>query len=336
MQTNISLKTYNSFGIDVKTKYLAKIQDVKDIYPLLKDFTTTKKMILGGGNNVLFLKDFDGIILLNQIKGKKNIHEDANGISLKIMGGENWHELVMWAVDHNYGGIENLALIPGNVGTAPIQNIGAYGSEIKDVILKVFALDMKTGKEIIFDNKDCQFGYRQSIFKKAENKNRYFITAVSIKLSKNNYTPNIGYGAIQQILKNKKITLPNIKQVAEAVIEIRENKLPDPNKIGNAGSFFKNPIVDKGLFDQLVLQFPNMPFYKITSNQYKIPAGWLIEKSGFKGKRFGAVGVHDKQALVLVNYGNASGKQIQELSKTIIHKIKDQFNIELEPEVNFV
>lgn len=336
MQKNVSLKNHNSFGIAVTTKYLADIQDIKDIYQLIKEFPDEKKMILGGGSNVLFLKDFEGIIMLNNLKGKEVISEDENEVRFKIMGGENWHNLVMWAVAQNYGGIENLALIPGKVGTAPIQNIGAYGVEIKDVISQVFAIDMQTGKEVIFYKQDCQFGYRQSIFKKPENKNKYFITAVNINLHKKNYTPNIQYGAIQQVLKDKNISSPSIKQVAEAIIEIRESKLPDPKKIGNAGSFFKNPIVDKDLFESLASQFPDMPFYKISPSKYKIPAGWLIEKAGFKGKRFGAVGVHDKQALVLVNYGNASGTQIQELATMIIDKIKEHFNIDLEPEVNFV
>ncbi len=336
MQKNVSLKPYNTFGIDVKADWLAEIESVEQLLTILDDSPEMPKLILGSGSNVLFLEDFHGIVLHNQIKGKKIVAETKDNIILEVQGGENWHDLVMWAVENNYGGIENLALIPGKAGTAPMQNIGAYGVEIKDVIQQVKVVNMETIRQETFDLKDCQFGYRHSVFKKPENKGKYFIYAIHIQLTKNNHRLHTDYGVIQQILSEKKITSPTIKDIAESVMQIRRSKLPDPKKIGNAGSFFKNPFIDKSSLNKLLKKYPGMPYYPVDDNRFKIPAGWLIEKAGFKGKRFGNAGVHDKQALVLVNYGGATGEEIKKLAEKIIDTVKKQFSVTLQAEVNFI
>ena len=337
MYKNISLLPYNTFGIDVKADWLAEIESTEQLLTILDDNQSVKKLILGAGSNVLFLSDFKGIILLNQIKGKEVISETDEDILLKINAGEDWHELVMWAVENNYGGIENLALIPGKVGTAPIQNIGAYGVEIKNVIEEVHTLELTTGLPKIFHKNDCDFGYRYSIFKKPENKGRYFITAIHLKLSKKNHQLYTHYGAIRQILNNKNILKPQLKDIAQTIVQIRRSKLPDPKKIGNAGSFFKNPFVNSDKLEELLNRYPNIPYYTThKKNIYKIPAGWLIEQAGWKGKRFGQVGVHHKQALVLVNFGKAKGIDIQNLANNIIDDISQKFGITLHPEVNYI
>ncbi len=336
MPEKASLKKYNSFGIDVKADEIIRIKDLNQLRNWHLKNRDKKFLVLGEGSNVLFLSDFKGTILLNEIQGKEIIEEKGDRIVLHVKGGEKWHDLVMWAVENNYGGIENLALIPGKTGTAPIQNIGAYGVEIKDVINKVYAYDFKTGEEVVFSKDDCRFGYRDSIFKKPENKNRYFITGIDIEVSRANHKLNTSYGAITKLLNEKGIHTPKPKDIAEAVIEIRRTKLPDPQQIGNAGSFFKNPIVSKEKFEAIRKLYPDMPYYKIDARHIKIPAGWLIEKAGFKGKRFGNTGVHDKQALVLINLGNASGKEVKNLAEKIIAEINKKFGIQLQPEVNFI
>jgi UDP-N-acetylmuramate dehydrogenase len=336
MLKNVSLKPYNLFGIDVKADWLAEISSEEQLLTIIDDLPNMKKLILGGGSNVLFINDFDGIVLLNKIKGIKIVSEDENQVTIAVKGGENWHELVMWAVERGYGGIENLALIPGNAGTAPIQNIGAYGVEVKDVIKEVHTINMKTCEPKIFSNEECHFAYRHSIFKLAENKNKYFINEIVIQLQKKAYQPNLNYGAIKNVLTEKKILSPTVKQIAEAIIYIRESKLPDPKKIGNAGSFFKNPVIDKALFEKLLKTYPQMPYYILSENEIKIPAGWLIDNAGFKGKRFGNVGVHDKQALVLVNFGKGTGMDIKNLSDKIRQSILAKYGITLQPEVNFI
>ena len=336
MQKNVSLKPYNSFGIDVKTDWLADITSEEQLLTIIDDLPNMKKLILGGGSNVLFLNDFNGIVLLNKIKGIRIVSEDENQVTIAIKGGEDWHELVMWAVEKGYGGIENLALIPGKAGTVPIQNIGAYGVEVKDVIKQVHTINMKTCEPKIFSKDECHFAYRQSIFKLAENKDRYFINEIVIQLQKQAYRPNLKYGTIKSVLENNKILSPTVKQIAEAIISIRKSKLPDPKKIGNAGSFFKNPVVDKALFYKLLKTYPQMPYYILSENEIKIPAGWLIDNAGFKGKRFGNVGVHDKQALVLVNFGKGTGMDIKNLSDKIRQSVQNQYNIALQPEVNFI
>jgi len=336
MKAKTSLKPYNSFGIEVFANEILRIQKQVELENWYRQNPNEKFLILGEGSNVLFINDFNGTVLLNEITGKRILKKEQNKIYVHIKGGEKWHDIVMWAVDNNLGGIENLALIPGKVGTAPIQNIGAYGKEFKDVVDKVYAYDFKTQKYISFSNQECKFGYRDSIFKRAENKNRYFITAVDLILSTKDHQINISYGAIQNLLKTKQIDKPTLKDIAEAVIHIRKSKLPDPKELGNAGSFFKNPIIAPSLFENLIRRFPKMPYYLLENQQIKIPAGWLIEQAGFKGKRFGSVGVHDKQALVLVNYGEAKGKDVKILAETIIQKVDELFDIKLHPEVNFI
>ncbi len=336
MQKNISLKPYNSFGIDVQADWLANIESEEQLLTIIDDLPNAQKLILGGGSNVLFLDDFKGTVLLNNIKGKEIISEDDNQITLKIKGGENWHELVMWSVEKGYGGIENLALIPGKVGTAPIQNIGAYGVEVKDVIKEVHTINMKTCVPKTFLNNECDFGYRHSIFKLPENKGKYFINAVVIQLQKRNYQLKLDYGAIQTVLQERDIDSPTVKDIAEAIISIRQSKLPDPKRIGNAGSFFKNPVINSDLFEKLLQKYPKMPHYILSDNQIKIPAGWLIDQAGWKGKHCGNVGVHDKQALVLVNFGNGTGQEIKTLANKIIKSIKDKYEIDLQAEVNYI
>ena len=274
------------------------------------------------------------VVHLN-IKGISIDRETANDVYITVNAGENWHEFVLWSLSQNYGGIENLSLIPGNVGTCPIQNIGAYGVEVKDVITKVEAIEIATQKLVSFSNEECNFGYRDSIFKNKK-RGEYIITSVNFKLSKNKHVLNTSYGAINIELQNKNINSPTIKDISDAVIAIRKSKLPDPKEIGNSGSFFKNPVISKNQFEELLKQYPNIPSYTVSKTEIKVPAGWLIEQSGFKGKRFGDYGVHEKQALVLVNYGNASGKDIFELAKKIQNVVKENFNIFLDIEVNII
>ncbi len=337
MLKDVSLKKYNTFGIDVKADRLAEIDSLEQLLTIIDDMPDLSKLILGEGSNVLFLNDFKGIVLHNNIKGKKIIDENNREVIVDVNGGENWHNFVMWAVENGYGGIENLALIPGKVGTSPIQNIGAYGVEVKNVIESVDTVSMQTCEPKIFSKQECGFGYRHSVFKLPENKGRYFIHKVRFKLFKKDYRVNTSYGAIQSVLQHKNILNPGLKDVAEAIMEIRRSKLPDPKETGNAGSFFKNPFVSIDKLKKLRESYPDIPFYKtLQKDTVKIPAGWLIDKAGWKGKRFGDAGVHPKQALVLVNYGNATGRDIKNLSDQIIADILEKYDIRLQPEVNFI
>ncbi len=337
MLKNASLKKYNTFGIDAKADWLTEIDSVEQVLTIIDDLPDMPKLILGEGSNVLFLNDFKGIVLHNNIKGKKIIEETEDYIIVDVNGGEIWHDFVMWAVENNYGGIENLALIPGKVGTAPMQNIGAYGVEVKDVIESVYTVDITTCEPKTFSKIACDFGYRHSVFKLPENKGQYFIHKVRFKLYKKDYQINTSYGAIQSVLERKNIKNPALKDVAEAVIEIRRSKLPDPKVTGNAGSFFKNPFVKLSKLKKLQETYPEIPFYKTENRDLvKIPAGWLIDQAGWKGKRFGDAGVHHKQALVLVNYGKATGMDIKNLADKIIADIQDKYDIILQPEVNFI
>lgn len=333
IQENIALKNYNTFGINVNAKRFVTIESVYDLQQLLKKEQDV--FLLSGGSNMLLTKDIDKLVIHLNIKGISIDREDDSHSYITVNAGENWHEFVQWCIANNYGGIENLSLIPGNVGTCPIQNIGAYGVEVKDVITKIEAIDIETSKLMQFSNAECEFGYRNSIFKNKV-KGKYVITAVSFKLTNRNHILNTSYGAINQALNNNHIKKPSIKDVSDAVIAIRQSKLPDPNKIGNSGSFFKNPVISKTHFELLLKQYPDIPSYIISDVEIKVPAGWLIEKSGFKGKRFGEFGVHEKQALVLVNYGNASGKDIYKLAQDIQQTIRENFSIDLEIEVNII
>jgi len=335
IQENISLKSYNTFGIDVKAKFFVEITGLVQLQKALELKAYPKRFIISGGSNMLLTNDIDALVMHINLKGITVVEEDEKTVEVKAMAGENWHELVIWSLKQGYGGLENLSLIPGNVGTAPIQNIGAYGVELKDVFVSCAAMDVKTGELEGFDNEACKFGYRDSIFKN-EAKDNYIITSVVLKLTKKDHVLHTGYGSIERELKNKEIVHPTIQDISDAVIAIRKSKLPDPKEIGNSGSFFKNPIVSKKAFDKFSKSHPDAPFYEVDENQYKIPAGWLIEQCGFKGKRIGDAGVHDKQALVLVNYGNATGKEILNLSKKIQEEVKKKFKLKIQPEVNII
>ena len=340
VQENISLKPYNTFGIDVMAKQFVSVNHLHELQKVLKNEKNI--FLLSGGSNLLLTKNIDQLVVHINIKGIVIDQDNENEVFVTVNAGENWHDFVQWCLSKNFGGIENLSLIPGSVGTSPIQNIGAYGVEVKDVVTKVQALEIASGKKMNFSNEDCQFSYRNSIFKN-QLKGKVVITSVSFKLSKKNHQINTSYGAIEQELKNNKITNPSIVDISKAVIKIRNSKLPDPNKIGNSGSFFKNPVVSSKHFQRLQKKYPSIPFYKqdlSSTNQkddfYKIPAGWLIETAGYKGKRYGDFGVHEKQALVLVNYNNAHGNDIFNLAKKIQKSIFETFGIRLEIEVNVI
>lgn len=332
---NISLKPFNSFGIEAIAAYYSRIDTAAALEELLQEpiVQHQKILVLGGGSNLLFTKDVNGLVIHNQIKGIHIIHETNDTIYLKVMAGEPWHELVQYCVAKNWGGIENLSLIPGNTGAAPIQNIGAYGVEIKDLIHEVEAIQLTDGKKINLSNTDCAFGYRDSIFKN-ELKHACIIIAVTLRLTKNPIF-NTSYGAISTELEKMKVSTLSISAILQAVINIRTSKLPNPSIIGNAGSFFKNPIISETQYLQLLKDFPTIPSYSSGEN-IKIPAGWLIEQCGWKGYRKGDAGCYDKQALVLVNYGNASGADIYELSTAIIQSVQTKFGIYLEREVNII
>jgi len=326
---NISLKPYNSFGIDVLAKIFIEIKSISELKEALNSYK--KCFILGGGSNMLLTKPIEIPVLKLNLKGKTYETLDDNNVLVSAMAGENWHEFVLWCIDKNYGGLEDLSLIPGTVGACPIQNIGAYGVEVKDTITQVEALEVATLKTHIFTNANCNFTYRYSIFKSSE-KDKYIITKVIFKLTRQNHNLHTQYGSIKSELEG--ISNPTIKDISNAVIKIRSSKLPNPKIIGNSGSFFKNPIINLADFKALQKINSDIPFYKIDKDKIKIPAGWLIEQCGFKGKRFGDAGVHEKQALILVNYNNATGNEILELSNTIQKSVKKTFNIDLHTEVN--
>ncbi len=330
--TKTSLKNHNTFGIDVNAEhiiYLTEIEQLKNINNL-KDC-----MFLGGGSNVLFTKDIDQTVVINQTKGIKITNETSNTVTLEVASGEVWHNLVLFCVKHNFGGIENMSLIPGSVGAAPMQNIGAYGVEIKDVLLALEAIDLETKTPKLFTNTECQFGYRESIFKKRL-KGKYFISKISIILTKNKHNINTLYGAISDVLSAKEIIKPTIKDISDAVIEIRQSKLPDPSELGNSGSFFKNPIISTKHFLKLKDKFPDIKSYLVNKDEVKVPAGWLIESLGWKGKRVGNTGSHKNQALVLINYGSATGTEVKKLSEDIKLSVWDTYKIKLETEVNII
>ena len=333
IQQNISLRNYNTFGISVQAKRFISVTSFYELQQLLK--TEKDLFLLSGGSNMLLTKDIEQLVVLIDIKGISIDKEDDDYVYLTVNAGENWHDFILWCISQNYGGIENLSLIPGNVGTCPIQNIGAYGVEVKDVITKVEGLHIETENRVLFSNEDCKFGYRNSIFKN-EQKGKVILTSVSFKLTKNKHSLNTSYGAIETELASKNILEPTIKDVSDAVVAIRKSKLPDPKEIGNSGSFFKNPVISNIQFEKLQKEFPTIPSYTISETEIKVPAGWLVEQSGFKGKRFGDAGVHTKQALVLVNYGNATGVEIYQLAQHIQKTVSKKFGISLEIEVNVI
>jgi UDP-N-acetylmuramate dehydrogenase len=334
LQEKVNLKPFNTFGINVQSEFFAPFPSVEILRSLLSEVNNRNLLILGGGSNVLFQGNFDGVILRNEIKGIEVIGETENEIILKVGAGEAWHDLVLHAIAKGWGGIENLSLIPGSVGASPMQNIGAYGVEIKDVFESLDALDLANKKMRTFSHEDCQFGYRESVFKK-HLKNKFVITSVTFRLTKNPKL-NTSYGAIEEELKLKNIEHPSIKDVSDAVISIRQSKLPDPKKIGNAGSFFKNPIIPREQYLELQKRYKKIPSYKVDELHVKVPAGWLIDQSGWKGKTFDNYGVHKRQALVLVNYNDAKGSDIFQLSEKIIQDIFERYGIQLEREVNIL
>jgi UDP-N-acetylmuramate dehydrogenase len=336
IQKQVSLKTYNTFGFDVVAKYFTTVFHVSDLIKLYQneEMKAERKLILGGGSNLLLLNDWDGLVIKNGILGIEKTFEDQNEVVLKVGGGVVWHQLVMHTVGLNLGGIENLSLIPGTTGAAPMQNIGAYGVEIKDVFVSLEALNIETLETEIFYLNDCKFGYRESVFKH-EGKGKFFILNVSFRFQKNPEFKT-SYGAIQDTLTESGVTQLSVKAISEAVIAIRKSKLPDPAEIGNSGSFFKNPEIPTAQYNKIALEYPAMPNFPISEGVVKIPAGWLIEQAGWKGKRFGEVGVHDKQALVLVNYGKGKGIEIKQLAEKVQASVFEKFGIEIMPEVNFV
>ena len=335
IQPNFSLKNYNTFGIEAKAKQFTAVHSLADLKTVLTENTTEKKFILGGGSNMLLTKDIDALVIHIYLKGKKVIEENDDFVWVESQAGENWHEFVLWTIDQNFGGLENMSLIPGNVGTTPVQNIGAYGAEIKDHFVSCQAMAIANQEMRTFTNAECHFGYRESIFKN-EVKDQYIITSVVFKLTKRNHKINTSYGDILGELAKNNIENPSLKDVSNAVIAIRQSKLPDPKELGNSGSFFKNPIISKTEFEKIHQKFPEMKFFEVSATEVKVPAGWLIEQAGFKGKRFGDAGVHKNQALVLVNYGNATGQEIVALSKTIQETIFNTFGIHIEAEVNII
>ena len=352
IQQNISLKPYNTFGIDVTAKEFATFSTINELEEILLstkyEVRSTKyetrntklenqKLILGGGSNILFTKNFDGIVLKNELKGIELLKEDENYYYVKAFAGVAWHDFVLHCIKNNYAGVENLSLIPGTVGASPIQNIGAYGVEIKDVFYELDAYHLFTKTIKTFNKQECEFGYRESIFKK-KYKGQFVVISVTYQLRKQPKF-NVLYGAIEKELEKMNVKNLSIQNISQAVINIRKGKLPDPQKIGNAGSFFKNPIITQQQLDSLQKNYPNMPFYQLPVSEgggAKIPAAWLIEQCGWKGYRKNNIGCNPLQPLVLVNYGNATGNEIFELSEEIIQSIKNKFGIEPEREVNIV
>lgn len=332
IQHNVSLKTYNTFGIEALATLFSRFSSVEELTSLLSQKKEKALFVLGGGSNILLTKNIDALVLRNEIKGIELVSQEKEELILKVGAGEVWHDFVLFCVNQGYAGVENLSLIPGSVGAGPMQNIGAYGVEIKNVIEKVEALHIETMKLHTFSNADCEFAYRESIFKRTL-KGQYIITCVYFKLSTNTNV-NTSYGAIESELNAWGIAKAGIKDVSNAVIAIRQSKLPDPKQIGNAGSFFKNPVIPKILFEHIKEQHPAVPSFPAEEGFVKVPAGWLIEQAGWKGKTFGNYGVHKNQALVLVNYGGASGKEIWDLSSQIVADIYRKFGVELEREVN--
>lgn len=336
VQSDVDLQPFNTLNISAKAQYFAEIESESQLKEILMHPGTANLqiIILGGGSNVLFTDDFDGLVLHIGIKGREVIKETDEHVWLKIGAGENWHQTVRYCVEKGWGGIENLSLIPGTVGAAPIQNIGAYGVELEEVFEYLEAVDIEGRATRCYDKEECEFGYRDSIFK-GELRGIVIVTNVVLKLSKNSEL-NTSYGAIQAMLEEREITNPNIKDISDIVIDIRNSKLPDPQSLGNAGSFFKNPIVKQEVYDRIKKSYAEVPGYPMDGNKMKVPAGWLIEEAGWKGKVIGNTGTYEQQALVIVNHGGATGGEILQLAQDIQTSVKEQFGIELVPEVNII
>ena len=335
IHSNFSLKNYNTFGIDVKARQFIAVDSVDALEAVLRKYPLEKKFILGGGSNMLLTQDIDALVIHVAIKGIAVIQEDENYVWVQAMAGENWHEFVLWTIEQNFGGLENMSLIPGNVGTTPVQNIGAYGAEIKDTFVQCSTIAIDGLTTPIFSLEACKFGYRESIFKQ-ELKGQYIITSVVFKLTKHQHAINSNYGDIKAELAKHGIQHPTIKDISNAVIAIRQSKLPDPKELGNSGSFFKNPVITREHFEKVQQQFPDIKYFEVSPTEVKVPAGWLIEHAGLKGFREGDAGVHKNQALVIVNYGNASGTQLVNLSKRVQKTVFDKYGIAIEAEVNII
>ena len=331
-QKDVSLLPYNTFGIDVKSKKFVSVRSTDELKAVLNQNQEKRLLVLGGGSNLLLTKDFEGLTLRIENRGIEIVQEEQSSAKVKVAAGENWHDFVLWCLDNDLGGVENLALIPGNVGAAPIQNIGAYGVELREVFESCEAISIETGEVKIFKKDECDFGYRNSIFKNTL-KGKYIIFSVQFNLNKPPHALNISYKGLSEKLEGKII---NIQSIAQAVIEIRTSKLPDLKKIGNCGSFFKNPVITLIKFNDLKQQYPDIPHYPDQEGKIKIPAAWLIDTLGYKGYRNHDAGVHPNQALVLVNHGNATGAEIKKLAQQIRNTVKEKFAINLEFEVNIL
>lgn len=332
---NQSLKSYNTFGIDVKAKFFVKINKPDDLIASsqIRTLDGLSKITLGGGSNILFTKDHEGLVLLNQIMGVEVLNQNKQFLNVRFGAGENWHKTVLWSLQNNLGGIENLSLIPGTVGAAPIQNIGAYGQELQNVFIELRAFHLDQKKFFTLSKDEMDFGYRNSVFKN-DLKGKAVITDVTLRLSKNNHQINASYASLKDKLDELNIQEPSIQDISKAVIAVRQSKLPDPEKLGNAGSFFKNPVITKEQFKYLLTLYSVVPHYVLEENLIKVPAAWLIDRAGWKNFRKNNVGTYSKQPLVLVNYGNSTGLEIQRLAEDIIHSVKSRFKIYLQPEVN--
>jgi len=323
-----SLKKFNTFNVSETANFIYEVEEISELKGILSD-SKGKILILGGGSNILFTKRFEGTIINLKNKGIKVISENKDSILVEVCAGENWNDFVIWAVENNYGGIENLSLIPGNVGAAPIQNIGAYGVELKDIFYSCSGIELDSLKEFEMNKSECKFSYRNSIFKN-ELKDKVVITSIKLNLTKDNHHFNIAYKDLKENLSNSELSL---KVISDEVIKIRQSKLPDHKSVGNCGSFFKNPIVSLSKLKKIKAVYPNLPSFKIDSNNYKIPAAWLIEKSGFKERGNKNVGVYENQPLVIINHGSATGKEILDFANEIKETIYNNFNIQLEEEV---
>lgn len=335
IEKNISLAPHTTFGIEAKASQFAVVKSVADLKLLLPTLKKNKGLVLGGGSNIVFSKDYEGLVAILDMKGKEIVSKNDSKVNIKVHAGENWHEFVLWTLENEAYGLENMSLIPGNVGASPIQNIGAYGEELKNWCTSVEAIHIESEEKVTFTIHECEFGYRDSIFKK-EGKGKYIITAVHFELDTiQSRKLNYSYGDIKKVLDEKGIESPCPKDISNAVIQIRQSKLPDFNVLGNCGSFFKNPVVDAEIIEVIKNDFPEMPHYP-QEKGVKVPAGWLIEKCGYKGQREGNVGSHKHQALVLVNYGGATGNEVVNFSQKIINTVKSRFNITLEREVNIM
>ncbi len=337
IEENVSLLPYNTFGIEAKTRFFCRIHTIPQLQELIQSsrYEKESRLILGGGSNILFTKKFEGLVIKMEIMGMEVVRENDELISIRVGSGESWHNFVMHCVNQNLGGIENLSLIPGTVGAAPMQNIGAYGVEIKDRVETVEGVDASTGTLHSFTNDECRFEYRESAFKQ-QLKEKYFISSVTLSLTKKNHQLNISYGTIRDTLKQHRVTEVTVKAISDAVIEIRQAKLPLPSELGNAGSFFKNPTIIQEHYQHLKNDFPSIPSYPSENQKVKVPAGWLIEQCGWKGKRINNVGVHQHQALVLVNYGGGTGEEIFQLAMQIQSSVNEKFGVLLATEVNIV